>query len=265
MRDKLKNANRFTGFADIYEDARPRIPRYPVDVICRYLGRPPETVVDLGCGTGLSTEVWQGVCPTVLGIEPSEDMLRMAKEKETPSMRFQQGFGEDTGLLSACADVVTCSQSFHWMEPNATLAEVNRILKKGGVFAAMDCDWPPVTKWEAEQAYMNLFHKVRTIEHTVPKVKSTFVRYPKSRHLANMEESGYFSYVRELVFSSTESCTKERFRNMVLSLGNVQTILKTCPELIEDDLLAFHTAVNDIFNDDTFEIEFCYRMRLGIK
>ena len=42
----------------------------------------------------------------------------------------------------ASADIVTCSQSFHWMEPEPTLAEIARILRPGGVFAAYDYDWP---------------------------------------------------------------------------------------------------------------------------
>ena len=49
------NAERFTGFAAIYDQARPHLPAFPREVIRRYLGHAPDTVVDLGCGTGLST------------------------------------------------------------------------------------------------------------------------------------------------------------------------------------------------------------------
>lgn len=38
-----------------YTTARPKMPTYPVKIIKRYLGRTPETVVDHGCGTSLST------------------------------------------------------------------------------------------------------------------------------------------------------------------------------------------------------------------
>ena len=73
-----KNADRFLGFADVYENARPRVPAYPAKVLCRYLGRRPQTVVDLGCGTGLSTEIWPDYADTVIGVEPSEDMFAVA-------------------------------------------------------------------------------------------------------------------------------------------------------------------------------------------
>jgi len=47
------NADRFTGFADVYNTVRPKMPDYVPEMITKYLGRVPENVVDLGCGTGL--------------------------------------------------------------------------------------------------------------------------------------------------------------------------------------------------------------------
>lgn len=93
-----KNANRFTGFADTYDSARPAMPTYPVKIITKYLGKAPNTVIDLGCGTGLSTLAWQSSCKKVIGVEPSADMLSVAKKKETDSISFTQGFGDNTGF-----------------------------------------------------------------------------------------------------------------------------------------------------------------------
>ena len=265
MSNKQNNADRFSGFADNYENARPKVPRYPVDVICRYLGRAPRLVVDMGCGTGLSSEIWQGVSEKIIGIEPSDDMRSIAEKKANSKMSFINAFSDKTGLDSSCADAVVCSQSFHWMEPESTLNEINRILKNNGIFAAIDCDWPPVAKWEAEKAYARLYGKVLEIEASVPEIKESFIRYPKDKHLENIIKSGYFTYVRELLFSNTESCTKERFRNIILSQGSTQTIMKKYPELIEKQLEEFNEAINSCFDSEPFNIEFCYRMRIGVK
>ncbi|MDE7293468.1 MAG: methyltransferase domain-containing protein [Oscillospiraceae bacterium] len=265
MSSKQNNADRFLGFGEVYENARPKVPKYLVEIICRYLGKAPELVVDMGCGTGLSTEVWQEVCGRVIGIEPSDDMRNIAEKKSTEKMSFIKAFSDDTGLESDCADVVVCSQSFHWMEPAATLKEVDRILKKGGIFATVDCDWPPVAKWEAESAYMKLYGRVLEIESQVPDIKDTFTRYPKDKHLENMAKSGYFRYTRELLFCSSEKCTRERFRNIILSQGSTQTILKKHPELIEKQLEEFYNVINSVFDTEPFDIEFSYRMRIGVK
>src|SRR5947207_1210964 len=92
------------------------------------------------------------------GEDRSDDMRRQAEARTAAlpaggNVRYQAGFSIATGLPDGCADLVTCSQSLHWMDPEPTFAEVARILRSGGVFAAYDCDWPPTVHWEAEAAY----------------------------------------------------------------------------------------------------------------
>lgn len=43
-------------------------------------------------------------------------------------VRYISGFSDKTGLEDNSVDIVTCSQSFHWMNPETTLNEVSRIL-----------------------------------------------------------------------------------------------------------------------------------------
>jgi len=50
-----------------------------------------------------------------------------------------------------------------------------------------------------------------------------------------------------------------------LSQGGVQAILKKNPELIAMELAAFKTEVDKHFKDKVLPIEFCYRLRLGVK
>ncbi len=268
MEEKLQiNANRFKGFADVYDSARPKCPAKAKEYILRYLGKTPSIVVDLGCGTGLSTTIWSSVSNKVIGIEPSIDMIKIAKEKASklPNLTFMSGFAHNTGLETNLADVVTCSQSFHWMDPVLTIKETARILKSGGVFAVYDCDWPAVSNCEAELEYNKLFSKVAEIEAKYPHIKNSTIRWDKNNHLSNIRNSGYFKYVRELVFSNTEDCSAERFIALALSQGGLQTIMKNnIPEIVPF-LEDFKEKIHNIFEDNIFEIDFCYRMRIGIK
>lgn len=263
--DLQKNADRFTGFADIYDSARPALPAYAVDLLCRYLGRPPERVVDLGCGTGLSTLAWARVCPDVVGVDPSGDMLAAARTKQTPGVRFVQAFAHDTGLPDESADIVVCSQSFHWMEPASTLAQAGRLLRAGGVFATVDCDWPPAFDWRAERAYMRLYNKVRQLEKELPELRETFVRYPKEEHLRHIRESGLFLYSRELLFAHTERFTPQRFIRLLYSQGSLQTLLKRCPERIQGELAAFERETEALLRREEFPADLSYRIRMGIR
>jgi ubiquinone/menaquinone biosynthesis C-methylase UbiE len=260
-----KNAERFKGFADIYDCARPTMPDYPVRIIKGYLNKKPETVIDLGCGTGLSTTIWQNNCVKVIGVEPSEDMLKIAKTKEKGNMSFIKGYSHEIGVKENSVDVVVCSQSFHWMEPVSTLKEINRILKNNGVFATIDCDWPPVFNWQVEKVYMEMFNKVHEIEYTHRNLKDSFSCYDKNQHLANIKNSGYFRFSREIVFSNSEPCTAKRLVDLTLSQGSLQSILKNEPSLIECDVKNFQVLVDETYGQNKFEIEFSYRLRLGVK
>ena len=262
-----KNADRFTGFADLYDLARPKAPTQVRDMLLRYLGRESALTVDLGCGTGLSTLLWCDVSGQVIGIEPSLDMLMIAREKgkDHANLTFLQAFSDATGLPDTSADILTCSQSFHWMNPETTLLEAHRILKPGGVFAVYDCDWPPVCHWEAEQAYNVLFKIAHALEKTNPQTKDSVVRWDKDQHLQNLKRYGQFSYVREIVFSSTEPCDAERFIAIALSQGGLQGLRKAGEPVLEAEINTFKQAVRARMGDGSYPMDFCYRMRVGVK
>lgn len=264
MKNAEQNADRFIGFADVYDNARPSLPPHFMELIRLYLGHDIGNVVDLGCGTGLSTAAWEGNCTHVTGIEPSADMLAVAQKKASVAVSFRQRYSHDTGLPDGSADAVVCSQSFHWMEPVSTLKEAARLLAPGGVFAAVDCDWPAVCGTEPEIAYAELFSKVNRMEVELPDVNSTFSRWEKSGHLANIKNSGHFRYVRELVFANTEPCTAQRFIGLAQSQGGLQTLMKLHPELIESDWQKFRSRIEECFGEPRM-VEFCYRVRIGVK
>jgi len=266
MSEDRKNAARFMGFAGAYDNARPAMPDYPVQVIRRYLGHEPGVVVDLGCGTGLSTQAWAGQCARAIGVDASPDMLKKAEAKQLEGVTFRHGYGSDTGLEAASADAVVCVMSFHWMEPESTLKEIGRILKPGGVFATVDYDWPPMAPdWRAEEAFMRLYDKVKLAEKQFEDVKQSFVWYPKEKHLANMQASGLFRYCREMVFAHRESCTAQRYIALLFSQSRVQAVLKRHPDFIADEVEHYVTTLQELFGDKTFDIDFAYRMRLGIR
>lgn len=261
----IKNVDRFKGCSNIYEISRPSMPFYPVKILLKYLGRKPELVIDLGCGTGLSTTIWKGHCQKAIGIEPNSDMLSVAKAKNTESLQFISGYSHETKLDNRCADIVMCSQSFHWMEPVSTLKEINRILKADGIFAAIDYDRVPVSNWIIEKEYTKLYYKILEVEQKHKDINNTFIRYSKEKHLTNIKESGYFRYVREIVFANTEKFTSKRLIEFTLSQSSLQYILKVEPDLIKSDVDSFIYLVNEVYGDLEFDIEIPYRMRLGIK
>ncbi len=136
MRDE-EPTRRFTGLADAYARHRPTYPEAAVAFVLERCGlRPGSVLVDVGCGTGISSRTFAARGLRVTGIEPNADMLTEARAEPTPPgttpPEYREGRAEATGLPDASADAVLAAQSFHWFEPTATLSEFHRILRPGG-------------------------------------------------------------------------------------------------------------------------------------
>src|ERR1039458_10048372 len=197
------NTDRFSGFAELYDRYRPRPPEVIVDLLTQLAAKDRPVVVDLGSGSGLSTLIWTRCAAEVVGVEPNADMRAQADERRgadssAGTVRFIAGLSTATGLPDSYADIVTCSQSLHWMEPNGTLAEVARILRDNGVFAAYDCDWPPTLNAEAEQAYNACRAKAEALERLM-RLAPEVVKWNKGGHLERIRQSGHS-------VTSTRSC-----------------------------------------------------------
>lgn len=125
---------RFRAVADVYAKFRPG---YPDDVIDRILDaagmRPAPAgtvVVDVGCGTGISSRAFASRGLRVIGVDPNAAMLDKAVAAGG-GPEYREGRADATGLPALSADLVVAAQCFHWLEPSTALAEFRRILKPG--------------------------------------------------------------------------------------------------------------------------------------
>lgn len=114
----------------------------------RALGpRPGETILDLGCGTGLLTaEIARAVGNDgrVVGIDPSPDMRAGAEAtcKGFGTVEIANGTAAETGYEDHSVDKVVSLQVFEYLDdiPGA-LAEVARVLRPGGRVVIGDWHW----------------------------------------------------------------------------------------------------------------------------
>lgn len=264
------NVERFMGFAGRYDAHRPQPPLIILDILTQLAQTPqPELVVDIGSGTGLSTAIWAGRAAMVIGIEPSADMRAQAQQRAAAlpaeaNIRFQDGLSTMTGLPDACADIVTCSQSLHWMEPEPTFAEIARILRPGGVFAAYDCDWPPTLHWEAELAYRACLERATAVDQA--RGHSRDVRsWDKRQHLERMRASGHFRFTKEILAHSAETGDAERLVGLAMSQGLLATLLKHGLSEAEIGIEELRATLQRILGGATVPWYWSYRIRLGIR
>lgn len=260
----------WTGEAALYDQVRPSPPPVLVDILTQLIHTPqPALMVDLGSGTGLSTMVWGERAQSVIGIEPNADMrgqaiLNAAQYPHSKRIEFQEGISHRTGLPDGSVDIVTCSQSFHWMEPASTLAEVARILRPGGLFAAYDYSWPPALCWEVEQAYQEVDERFDALLRE-RELEQNLQRWPKEQHLERMRTSGHFRFTRELLLHHIEHGNAERFMGMIMTNRYSHEFkLNTITEE-EIGLAQLREAAQRYIGSEALPWYFSYKVRLGIK
>jgi SAM-dependent methyltransferase len=261
------SVERFSGFAALYDEIRPVPPVSLVELVSQ-LARTsrPALVVDIGSGTGVSSVIWTGRADRVVAVEPNGDMRAVAAARLRSERRTQfeqrDALASDTGLPNACADVVTCSQSLHWLDPETTFPEVARILRPGGVFAAVDCDWPPSIDWEVNAAYERMEQTTRRLEEDLRVVPQ---RWAKSEHLARIRRSGLFRWSTEVALSHLESGGADRIVALAETQGGVVALRQagvSDEDIGIDDLRRVAKAV---LGTDVRPWWWTYRVRLGVR
>lgn len=260
------NLTRFSGFADKYDAHRPSPPAAMADVLTQLAQSPsPRLVVDLGSGTGLSTRIWAGRAERIIGVEPNDDMRAQAQlSTNAPEISYSKGLSTATGLPDGCADIVTCCQCLHWMEPEPTFAEIARILRPGGVFAACDADFPPTVMWQVERPYGEFCARVEAMERECG-IAQEVQRWPKAGHLERVRASGRFRWTRELLLHQVEMGNAERLVGLTMSFGSCPAVLKRGVTEQQIGLDQWRAAVREILGDAPRPWYFSFRVRVGVK
>jgi ubiquinone/menaquinone biosynthesis C-methylase UbiE len=260
------SVERFSGFAALYDEVRPVPPVTFTELVTQLARIPrPAVVVDVGSGTGVSAVIWAGRADRVVAVEPNEEMRAAAatRVRSAGGTEFElcDGRAADTGLPDRYADVVTCSQSLHWLDPDTTFPEVARILRPGGVFAAIDCDWPPAIDWEVDAAYERMDRSTRRLEAELGVVPR---RWEKSGHLSRMRESGLFRWSAELALSHVESGGADRIVALAETQGGVVALRQAGVADADIGLDDLRRVARAVLGTDVRPWWWTYRLRVGV-
>jgi len=123
----------FSGHATTYREARPLYPPALFDWLAREA--PVRTLAwDAGCGNGQASVALAARFARVFATDPSANQIANAEAR--PNVEYRVEPAEQCSLAPASADLVTVAQALHWFDFARFFAEVERVLKHGGFFAA---------------------------------------------------------------------------------------------------------------------------------
>jgi SAM-dependent methyltransferase len=145
-----------------YASARPYL--HPeVFARVRELVRPAarfRRALDVGCGTGLSSEALCDLAEEVVGLDASLDMLRRARR--AVGVRYVAAAAEDLPFLDGRFDLILACGSMDWVDRPRFLPRAAHLLARGGWLVSLDFgdtgrspEMPRLARW-----YGEVFQKV---------------------------------------------------------------------------------------------------------
>ncbi|WP_434451624.1 class I SAM-dependent methyltransferase [Lentzea sp. E54] len=145
-----RRADSFGAQAEAYAEHRPD---YPVAAI-RWALEPLGTserleVLDLAAGTGKLTAGLVAEGHRVTAVEPNEQMLSELVRR-VHDVRALPGHAEHIPVPDQTVDAVLVGTAFHWFDQEKALPEIARVLRPGGVLAAMWVEPDQDVEWLAE-------------------------------------------------------------------------------------------------------------------
>ncbi len=144
---RREQAGRFFGGPEVAAgwDARRDSVQGPADYLDRVVEAlgPAETVVDLGTGTGVLLSRLSGQSSRVIGVDASDEMLRVARdhvrELGLGNVELRLGALEHLPLADGEADAAVANMVLHHVaQPGEALREARRSLRPGGRLAIAD-------------------------------------------------------------------------------------------------------------------------------
>lgn len=128
-------------FADFYDDfmgnAEYEKRAEYVRAIFKKFDKLPSLLLDLACGTGTFTKLFKNAQTDVIGVDPSIEMLNIARQK-SPDTLFLNQSGEELDLFGTVDGAVCCLDSLNHLENlealKAAIAKVSLFLEPERLF-----------------------------------------------------------------------------------------------------------------------------------
>ena len=123
----------FSGHAEAYARARPG---YPAALFSWLAAQAPGATLawDVGAGNGQVASGLAGYFERVMATDASAQQLAEARGPD--NVTFQVEAAEHCSLDDGSVDLVTVGQALHWFDLPLFYAQVRRVLRAGGLFAA---------------------------------------------------------------------------------------------------------------------------------
>jgi len=130
-----KYTGNFGKLAEQYDSLRPAYPKHITSLIYGAITSKKPLILDLGCGTGISTrQLAHKKSSVVIGCDIDGKMLKAALRYKKSNISYKRAAAEKLPFPDDKFDVVTSFIAFHWFMNKEAVHEIRRVLKPHGLF-----------------------------------------------------------------------------------------------------------------------------------
>lgn len=208
----------FGRHSEDYAKFRPHFPASFYDRLDAITPVAGSRALDLGTGTGTIALELAARGSTVVGTDISAEQIaiaaRAARERNlSDTVRFEVAGAEDTGLNTHSFDLVTAGQCWHWFDSAAAMAEIQRVLRPGGILAIVNNSYlaghsPVARETEALILKFNPSWTMAGSPGVFPELIDEVIR-------------GGFGLVEQFCFDHDEVFSHERWRGRIRTCNGV--------------------------------------------
>jgi SAM-dependent methyltransferase len=207
---------------------RPSYPAALVDAACdRARLHPGSRVLEIGCGTGLLTEMLVARGLEVDAVDPGAQLIAVARQRVGDgAVRFHLGRFEDVDLPAATFEAVFSATAFHWIDPSVGWAKAAGLLAPGSVLALLQTGVPALVRefdrvvwqsalqageaWPATDPF-DVWHEAEARRHDISALWSWLARHD----LNDPQAADLFGDVRVLTVPTPVENTAESYLALV--------------------------------------------------
>lgn len=103
----------------------------------RYI-RKQDTVLEIGCGTGVFTQQLRKLCRSITAVDLSPNMVEQARRRN-PGLAIRVASAERLPFTKGTFDAIVCINSFSYiLHQQRALREIRRVLKRKGALLIID-------------------------------------------------------------------------------------------------------------------------------
>jgi SAM-dependent methyltransferase len=220
----LARRESFDRVAELYDAYRPGYPEAMVDYVVGAAGLTPDArILEIGSGTGKSTDGFARRGYRMLCVEPGARLLAVAQAKLAayPGVQFENVRFEDWQLERGSFDLVISGQAWHWIPDDVGYAKAAAALKDGGHLALF---WNRPVMEPAVRGILDAVFRRCAPQLAKPQPTEDEQREADRRYADRIEASGIFGPVAVRQFGWSQRLTTEQYVGGMRTQSDLQTL-----------------------------------------